>query len=321
VVTTMKMLLLSQLPAERLQTLQLANPGMAFVPVRTVAEQLAEIVDADAVYGWPHPEALPLAGKLRWIHVGGAGIEQLRDYPQLMASDVVLTNGRGTMARSVADHVFGLILTFTRRLRELARDQEQRRWQRPLRLSQMRELTGAVLGVLGLGQIGSAVARRGAGFEMVVYAVDAGSPPPGPYLEALWGLDRLDDLLRLAEYFVVTVPSTPATRHLIDRRRLALMQPGAYLFVVSRGGIVDEAALIDSLRAGHLAGAGLDVAATEPLPPDSPLWEAPNLVISPHCSGSSPQTHQRLWELLQENVRRFSRGEPLLNVCDKRAGY
>jgi phosphoglycerate dehydrogenase-like enzyme len=317
----MKMLLPGSVSDEQLAALRDVAPGIAFVRVRSGDEQLAEIVDADAIYGWPRREALPLARRLRWVHVGGAGIEHIRTLPELAESDVVLTNGRGTMARSVADHAFGMILSFTRRLRELDADQRARRWQRELRLDQMRELTGATLGVLGLGQIGSGVARRGAGFEMRVVAVDAGNPPQPAFVEALWGLDRLDDLLREANYLVVCLPYTPETHHLIDRRRVGLMKPEAHLFVVSRGGIVDEAALVDALRSGRLAGAGLDATETEPLPADSPLWDIPNLIISPHCSGRSPQTFDRLWELLRENARRFAAGEPLLNVCDKRAGY
>jgi phosphoglycerate dehydrogenase-like enzyme len=316
-----KLLLPGGFADEQLAALQEVVPGATFVRVRSGEEQLAEIVDADAIYGWPRREALPLARRLRWIHVGGAGIEHIRTLPELVESDVVLTNGRGTMALSVADHAFGLILSFTRRLRDLDADQRARRWQRDLRIDQMRELTGAVLGVIGLGQIGSAVARRGAGFEMRVVAVDVGGPPPGPFVDALWGLDRLDDLLALADYLVVCLPYTPETHHLIDRRRLALMKPAAHLFVVSRGGIVDEAALVDALERGALAGAGLDSTQVEPLPAASRLWAAPNLILSPHCAGRSPQTFDRLWELLRENVRRFAAGEPLLNVCDKRAGY
>jgi phosphoglycerate dehydrogenase-like enzyme len=331
----MKMLLLGRIPEGRLAALRAACPGVAFVPTPTAAAQLAEIADADAVYGWPRPEALRAARRLRWVHVGGAGIEHIRDLPELVErGEITLTNGRGTMARSVADHVFALILTFTRRLRELTDDQRAHRWTRDVRLGQMRELCGSALGIVGLGQIGGHVARRGAGFEMEVYAVDAaagvGTPPAGERppaaqqvqpLRALWGLERLDDLLRLAEFLVVTVPLTAETRGLLDRRRLGLLRPGSFLVVVSRGGIVDEAALVEALRSGRLAGAGLDVAETEPLPEDSPLWDAPNLVLTPHCSGSSPQTHERLWALLEDNVRRFVAGEDLLNLCDKRAGY
>ena len=329
----MKLLLLGRIPEGRLAALRAACPGVAFVPAPTAAAQLAEIADADAVYGWPRPEALRAARRLRWVHVGGAGIEHVRDLPELVErGEITLTNGRGTMARSVADHAFALILTFTRRLRELTDDQRAHRWTRDVRLGQMRELCGAALGVVGLGQIGGHVARRGAGFEMEVYAVDAPAgvdapgaagerAPDGPPLRALWGLERLDDLLRLADFLVVTVPLTAGTRGLLDRRRLDLLRPQSFLVVVSRGGIVDEAALVEALRSGRLAGAGLDVAETEPLPPDSPLWDAPNLVLTPHCSGSSPQTHERLWALLEDNVRRFVAGEDLLNRCDKRAGY
>jgi phosphoglycerate dehydrogenase-like enzyme len=346
----MKMLLLGQVPDERLAALRGDCPGVEFVSARSPEAQLAQIVDADAVYGWPRPEALRAARRLRWVHVGGAGIEQIGDLPELVArEEIALTNGRGTMARSVADHAFALILTFTRRLRDLADDQQARRWTRDLRLGQMRELCGSVLGIVGLGQIGGHVARRGAGFEMEVYAVDAaaggnagevGAPrgPEGPgqggesrgaallaaaggQVRALWGLERLDDLLRLADFLVVTVPATPQTRHLIDARRLALLRPGAYLVVVSRGGLVDEGALVAALRAGRLAGAGLDVAATEPLPPESPLWDAPNLLLTPHCSGASHQTREAAWGILTQNVGRFVRGEPLENLVDKRRGY
>jgi len=315
------MLLLGGVPEERLRDLRASAPRMEFVPVRSAQDQLAEIIDADATYGWPSRDALRMARRLRWVHVGGAGIEHIRTLPELIDSDVLLTNGRGTMARSVADHTFGLILSFTRRLREIAEDQRGHRWTRDLRLAQMRELTGSTLGILGLGQIGSYVAQRGAGFEMQIKAVDARPPARHPYVEEVWGMERLDELLAIADYFVVTIPFTPESRRLIDRRRLQLMKPGAHLFVVSRGGIVEEGALIGALRSGHLAGAGLDVAETEPLPPESPLWDTPNLILTPHCSGNSPQTHDRLWALLAENVRRFVAGEALLNLCDKRAGY
>jgi len=315
------MLLLGGVPEERLRALRASAPEVAFVPVSSANEQLSEIVDADATYGWPSREALSLAQRLRWVHVGGAGIEHIRTLPELIESDVVLTNGRGTMARSVADHAFALILSFTRRLREIAEDQRAHRWTRDLRLAQMRELTGSTLGILGLGQIGSYVAQRGAGFEMRVMAVDARPPAHHPYVGDVWGLDRLDELLASADYVVVTIPFTPESRRLLDRRRLQLMQHGAYLVVVSRGGIVDEGALLEALRSGQLAGAGLDVAETEPIPPESPLWDLPNLILTPHCSGNSPQTHDRLWALFAENVRRFVAGETLLNRCDKRAGY
>ena len=140
-------------------------------------------------------------------------------------------------------------------------------------------------------------------------------------MSEVWGLDRHDDLLREADYLAVAIPITPETRGLIGARELGLMKPEASIYVMSRGGIVDQDALADALAQGRLWGAGLDATTPEPLPADHPLWELPNVIISPHSSGASRQTAERGQQILRENVRRFLAGEPLMNVCDKRAGF
>ncbi len=297
-------------------------PEVDFAPAPRPAEQLAAIGDADAYLGRIGRDTFLAAGpSLRWVHSTGAGIETLATIPELVASDVVVTNTRGGHAPCIAEHTFAMLLALTRRIVALAEDQRRHAWKRPGATDGLRELTGATMVVVGLGNIGRAIASRAAAFEMRVIGVDLCPGPAPDGVEAVWPLDRLDEALGRADVLSVATPYTPLTADLIDARRIGLLPPGAYLLAVSRGGIVDEAALVAALRGGQLAGAGLDVLAVEPPPPDDPIWDAPNLILTPHCSGASAQTRERVWALTRENLRRFVGGAPLLNVCDKRAGF
>jgi phosphoglycerate dehydrogenase-like enzyme len=297
-------------------------PAATFVATPDLESQLRELPDADAIISWPAREALPVAKQLRWVHSTSAGIERIWSLPELAAMDhVTLTNGRGAHAATIADHCFAFMLALTRNIPALLEDKQARRWDRAARSQGVRELSGSVLGVLGAGRIGSEIARRGLGFGMEIRAVDANPAAECPGATEVWGVERLDDLLRVGDYLAVAIPITPQTRGLIGARELALMKPDAYLFVMSRGGIVDQDALAAALATGRLAGAGLDATDPEPLPPEHPLWDLPNVLISPHSSGASRQTRDRGQQILRENLRRFLAGEPLLNVCDKRAGY
>jgi D-3-phosphoglycerate dehydrogenase len=185
----------------------------------------------------------------------------------------------------------------------------------------MVDLEGKTMGILAFGGIGRAVARRAPGFGLRVIAVDLRPTEPPPGVEAVWGPERLDEMLAMTDVLVVTAPLTEQTRGLIDRRRIGRLRPGAFLIAVSRGGIVDEAALVEALRSGHLAGAGLDVTAQEPLPPDSPLWSVENLLLSPHASAGTLGLNEGRRAVLAENLRRYLAGEPFLYVCDKKAGF
>jgi phosphoglycerate dehydrogenase-like enzyme len=297
-------------------------PGTTFVAAPDVESQMRELPDADAVISWPSREALPSAARLRWVHCTSAGIERIRSVPELVEMDqVTLTNARGAHAGTIADHCFAFMLAFTRHLPDLLEDKKIKRWDRPGRSQGARELSGSVLGILGLGKIGSQIAQRGLGFGMEVRAVDANPQAQCPGVTEVWGLDRLDDLLRTADYLAIAIPITEQTRGLIGARELGLMKPDASLYVMSRGGIVDQDALADALANGRLAFAGLDATAPEPLPAEHPLWDLPNVIISPHSSGASRQTTERGRQILRENLRRFVAGEPLTNDCDKRAGY
>ena len=297
-------------------------PGATFVAAPDVETQLRELPDADAVISWPAREALLVARRLRWVHCTSAGIERIRALPELIEMDEVTpTNGRGAHAATIADHCFAFMLCFTRHVPDLLADKQAKRWDRAARSRGARELSGSVLGILGIGKIGSEIARRGVAFGMELRAVDRNLAAECPGVSEVWGLDRLDDLLRVSDYLAVAIPITADTRGLLGQRELALMKPEASIYVMSRGGIVDQDALAEALAAGRLAWAGLDATEPEPLPAEHPLWELPNVMISPHCSGASRQTSERGQQIMHENIRRFLADEPLMNQCDKRAGY
>jgi len=284
-------------------------------------EQIERIRDADIYFGWPTRKVFLAAERLRWLQNPGTGIDRIAEVPELVDSDVVLTNFLGPHANPMADHVFGMMIMLAHRMGDLWDDQKAHRWEPTKYHENHVELSGKTMGILALGGIGLAVARRARGFGMEVYAVDKHPRPTTAEVNAVWGLDRLDRLLSISDWFVVTAPLTAETRGLVDRGRFEHLKVGAYVIVISRGNIVDENALMDGLRSGRIAGAGLDVMAQEPLPADSPLWDMDNVVLSPHASALTPETGEGRRELFKENLRRFLANEPFLYVCDKRAGF
>lgn len=296
-------------------------PGLRIVRVETPEELAQEIPDADIYYGFPDAELLRAAPALRWIQAPSAGVNFLLDLPELVESEVVLTNTRGAHGPSIGEHAFALLFALTRHIPSCVRAQDGRRWARAELYRTSREIWGRTMGIIGYGAIGRAVAQRARGFDMEVIAVDPHPEPGAPFVAETWEIDRLPDLLAQSDVVVVSAPLTSESYHLIDAEALAQMKPDAYLIVVSRGGIVEEQALADALTSGQIAGAGLDVTEVEPLGDDSPLWDAPNLIISPHTAGDSSEKEQRCVEILRENLYRFSRGEALLNLVDKQRGY
>jgi D-2-hydroxyacid dehydrogenase (NADP+) len=230
-----------------------------------------------------------------------------------------VTNMRGAHAVTIAEHTFAMLLTHTRALNGFQEHQREHEWGRGELMPVA--LKGRTMGIIGFGNIGRAIARRANGFEMRVLAVDAESVPPGEGVEQVWPLARLGDLCRESDVLVISAPMTPTSRGMVGGEHIRAMKRGSYLLQMSRGGIVNEAALVDALEEGHLAGAGLDVTETEPLPVGDPLWTAPNLIVTPHTSASSSLTTDLVWSILNENVGRFVRGEPLMNLVDKQRGW
>jgi phosphoglycerate dehydrogenase-like enzyme len=296
-------------------------PGMQIVTVSTPEELAAEIVDADVLYGFPTADLLQRGKALRWIQSPSAGVNYLQHLAELVENDIVLTNTRGAHGPSIGEHTFALLFALTRHIPESIQAQRDHYWARPELYRTSREMRGLTMGIVGFGAIGRAVAQRAKGFDMEILAVDPHPDPGAPFVTETWGMERLPDLLAQSDVVVVAAPLTAESYHVLDAAALAKMKPDAYLIVVSRGGIVDEDALADALEAGKLAGAGLDVTEVEPRPADSRLWDAPNIVITPHTAGDSSEKERRCVEILRENLVRFAHGETLMNLVDKRRGY
>ncbi len=297
-------------------------PKVDFHTAYTAEEQIREAPDTEVQFGLINRETYLAAPKLRWFHFIGIGFDStLRDIPEIIDSGVLMTNARETHVIPISDHVFAMILAFAHRVPELLEDQRAHHWETLNYHARMIELSGTTIGVVAMGDIGTAVAQRAQGFEMDVYAVDIKEMTSPPGVVEVWDISRLNDLLKISDWLVVTAPLTDKTRGMIGQKQIERLKSGAHIIVVSRGSIVDEEALIDGLRSGHVAGAALDATAVEPLPAESPLWDMPNVIISPHACADSHQLWERRRQIFKENLRRYLSGEPLLNVCDTRAGY
>ena len=296
-------------------------PELDFVFAASEEDQASEIKDADVFMGSPSRSVFLASDRLRWLHCPGTGIDKLTSIPEIVNSDVVLTNARGPHAAPMADHVMSMCLAFAHRTNEMMADQRAHVWDTRKYDRSFIEMEGSTMGIVALGDIGSAVARRAAGFGMRVYAVDKRPFDAPPGVEEVWGLDRLDDLLRMSDWLVVTAPYTEDSKGMIDARGLGLMKPTSHLIVISRGGVVDEDALLDAVTDRRIAGAGIDAFEIEPPPDDSPWWELDNVIISPHASALTVEMWEGRREIFRENLRRFLANEPFIYVCDKTAGF
>lgn len=296
-------------------------PDVEFVTAETPEEIAQKAADAEIAFGPVNNAQLKAAPNLRWIQSGSAGVEWMRHAPDLAETDITVCNTRGAHATTIAEHTIGMLVFIARRFGDLWEAQKRHEWVRGRLDPPPVGLVGLKIGIIGLGNIGRQIASRAAAFEMDVIAVDAHPVEKPDYVSDLQLLDGMPDLLRESDVVVVTVPITPETRGMLGPDELALLKPSAFFLVVSRGGIIDEPALIQMLKEGKIAGAALDVAATEPLPEDDPLWDAPNLFITPHCSPTSAQTHGNVIRIIKENLRRYLKGEPLQNTVNVKLGY
>ena len=307
-----------------LRAVQARYPQVEFVRVTEESELPAALADADVFFGFHFPpELFEGARRLRWIHSAAAGVEA-NLFPAMVASDVVLTNASGLHAVNIPEHALGMLCALARNLHVAQRLKAERRWDRFAAISAgggFRQLAGSHLAVLGAGAIGLGLVRLGRGLGMRVRVMRRRPERPIEGTDAVVGPGDLHELLGWADFVVVATPLTPDTHHLIDARALGAMKSSAYLVNVGRGEIIDDAALIDALRNGAIAGAGLDVFVEEPLPSDHPYWTLDTVILTPHVSGYLPDFFARAFEIFLGNLDRFLAGRPLANVVDKRLGY
>jgi phosphoglycerate dehydrogenase-like enzyme len=268
-------------------------------------------------------DVFPSANRLRWVQSPAVGVGSLM-FPELHGSAVVVTTARGIRARAIAEHVIGVTIALARRLPHALRAQAAHRWaQDQLEGPESRvfQLYGRRMGIIGLGAIGTEVAVRARAFGMEVAAIRRHPDRPAPAGIDVFGPGRLTDVLAESDVLVLSMPHTPDTRQIIGQTELQAVKRGSLLVNIARGQLIDDEAVVAALRDGRLGGAALDVFTREPLDPSSPYWDLPNVIVTPHTSGAMEDYWTPLVALFSENLRRFERGDALMNVVDKAAGY
>ena len=287
------------------------------VQAHSESEAIAMAEDAEVLLGLFPPAVCEAAPDLRWIQSHSAGMDNFL-FPEIINRDVMVTNMAGLYASQGAEHAWALLLSLTRGVPSTTDDNGRKVWPMPAL-----ELTGGTLGIIGLGGFGLEIVKRAVGYDMTILAIDPVRQDKPLEVTELNRPSRqnLHSLLKRSDAVMIACPKVPETYHLIGGKELAVMKNTAYLVNVTRGGIVDEQALIIALKSGQIAGAGLDVAEVEPVPPNSPLWEAPNLIITPHRAGSSQHRPQKTFEFFCDNLRRYLKGEKLENVVNKNLGF
>jgi D-3-phosphoglycerate dehydrogenase len=296
-----------------------AAPGMEVVAAtqETIA---SEILEADIFCGhakvpvpWP---AVVRQGRLKWIQSSAAGLDHCL-VPAVVQSDIVVTGASGLFADAVAEQTMALLMGVLRSAPVFFREQQTRQFiRRPTR-----DLHFTTVGIVGFGGNGRRIAEVVAPFKTRIIATDLFPWDQPPHVAELWAADRLADVLPMVDVLILCVPLTDQTRGMINATTLARMKPGCVLINVARGPVVVEADLVAALRARHLAGAGLDVTEIEPLPPESPLWDVPNVMISPHVGAQSARRIDNTTDRVCENLRRYVSGEPLIDRIDKKLGF
>jgi phosphoglycerate dehydrogenase-like enzyme len=309
-------------PAWFLEKLRAEFPQVEVVYSAKKRDDDDALRNADVMIGWAlPPEQLRAAKSLRWIYSITAAVDQFL-YPKLISSEIALTNAGSVHGPVVAEHAIAMLLALAKRLPSAVRYQERRKWAMEAIWSESprpREVRGATLVVVGLGSIGAEIASMAGAMKMHVIGVRE-HPERGGAQEVV-GVDALDSVLARADFVVLAAPLTERTRHLIDAQRLQLFKPSAFLINVSRGALVDEAALVKALRGRKIAGAALDVFEQEPLSRWSPLWKMQQVLITPHTAFLTENVWQRHYEVFAANLKRFVAGDGLEDIIDLKRGY
>jgi D-2-hydroxyacid dehydrogenase (NADP+) len=309
------------IPPVHVEYLRRRFPHVTFAHAASEPEVMAHIANADVGFlGRLRAPAFARARRLRWVHSPAAGVGNLM-FPELIASDVIVTNSRGMHGAVIAEHVIGVAIVMFRKIHVALRAQAVHRWEKA-ELSDIRALRGRSMGIVGLGAVGTAVADAASAMGMRVSATRRRVTAPRPAsVEVVYPPSQLPELLAASDVVVLAAPSTDATRDLIGSTEIRWMKRDAILINVARGRLVREDDLAVELSRGTIAGAALDVFAQEPLDATSPLWDLPNVLITPHTSGFREDYWEAAVELFADNLTRFEAGGRLLNVVDKAAGY
>jgi phosphoglycerate dehydrogenase-like enzyme len=313
------------LPRPFVDRLRTDFPAHSFLEAWDVDAVRRQLPDSDVAFTpFVDRDLFPSLTRLRWIQSPAVGVGSLL-YDEMIASRIVITSARGIRARSIAEHVLGVTIALARQFPAAWRFQAAHVWGQDAlesRTTSIVGLQGKRMGIVGLGSIGAEIARAASGLGMHITGIrraHTGTVPAG--VERILPPGRLQELLSTSDVVVLAAPTTSATKHLIGAREIAWMKQGAFLVNIGRGQLVVDDAVVAGIRSGQLGGAALDVFTHEPLDGASPYWDLPNVIITPHTSGAMQDYWSPLVALFAENLRRFERGDSLLNVVDKQAGY
>ncbi len=338
---TIKVLITVNFSEDLLQGLREISPRLEIIsrPARNYSDMAAQIwQDAEILYTgsvYPPADAMP---KLKWIQSHYAGVDEALKQPLVQHhKDIIITSTRGIHATKMAEYAIGMCIALGHKFPQMRDSFRKKEWSYERHQKFMAfELRDATIGIVGYGAIGREIARLAKCFGMMVlaakrnvkqveepdhYAVEGTGDKYGNFFDRLYPPQALATMVRDCDFVVITTPLTEKTRGLYSEKVIQAMKAGSYLVNVGRGGVVDEKALLEALKSGHLAGVALDVFETEPLPEDSPLWTAPNIVITPHISGSMANYNEKAAAIFEENLRRYLDKKPLLNVVDREEGY
>lgn len=255
---------------------------------------------------------------LKWAQLASAGVDWVLKSPEVVNSDVTLTNASGVHAIPLSEHILSLLFAFGRNLDHHMRSQFEGKWERRTDIT---EMEGTTLGLIGVGKIGEKTAEKAKALNMKVLGLRRNPDRTSPFVDRMYGPDQLKEMLPLCDWVVITAAGTPETDGMIGEAELSVMKQSAVIINIARGSLIRENDLIKALKEGHIAGAGLDVFEKEPLPEDSPLWQLPNVIITPHVAGGTPYYVDRLLDIFIENLKRYQAGDALINVVDKTLGY
>jgi phosphoglycerate dehydrogenase-like enzyme len=319
-----KILVSFDLPGVYVDKIRSVSPDVEVVQSEDKNEALDLIRDVDVLFaGFFSKELFQAAKKLRWIQSWGAGVERIL-IPEVVKGGVIVTNAGGVHPTPISEHVIGMMLCFTRRLHVFIRNQTEKKWERPETWTSpmIEELSGKTLGIVGLGRIGTEIAKKAKCLGMRVIATKRDPTHPASFnVDRLIASADLNQLLAESDFTVLSLPLTKETEGMIGEKQLKSMKPAGILINVSRGKIIQENKLVQALKQGWIAGAGLDTFENEPLPENSELWNFENVMITPHIAGDTPYYPERLTNIFTENLNRFIHKRPLFNVVDKNLGY
>lgn len=314
---TLNVLILNPLSDRHISTITNSVPqARIIVSDLTSASEYIENTDIIVAMGMTDIRSLfPQATRLKWVHALTAGVEGLL-FPEMQNSHVILTNSRGIHGIPVSEHVLALILAFNRCLHQLIRQQLAKQWKRVF----PDEIHEKTIGIIGLGSIGREIAKKSKGLGMQVLATKRRASEE-IFVDKMYTPDKLTEMLSLCDFVVVALPLTEETRGLLCLEHFTAMKRSAYLINIARGDVICQSDLIHALEEGLIRGAGLDVFDQEPLPADSPLWDMPNVIISPHVAASSPYYLDRAIKTFSDNLARYANGGEMFNIIDKAKGY